>query len=152
MKVLRVGQRTGGREQEAGSIRQEVEGIGQRQRPGTAGGVCFITIEDETGHANLVVFQNLFERYRKEILQARLLMVEGKLQREGKVIHVIVKSCYDYSDLLYQLTTVEPSDPLPELDERQDEQKGGRFPAKNKRSQVRKVVQGEIFPSGRNFK
>ncbi len=42
-----------------------------RQRPGTAGGVCFITIEDETGVANLVVFQNLFEKYRKEILQGQ---------------------------------------------------------------------------------
>ncbi len=42
-----------------------------RQRPGTAGGVCFITIEDETGFANLVVFQNLFETYRKEILQGQ---------------------------------------------------------------------------------
>ncbi|WP_419698982.1 OB-fold nucleic acid binding domain-containing protein [Mucilaginibacter sp. NFX135] len=49
-----------------------------RQRPGTAGGVCFITIEDETGFTNLVVFETLFDKYRKEILQARLLMVEGR--------------------------------------------------------------------------
>src|SRR5690606_41227931 len=62
-----------------------------RQRPGTAGGVCFITIEDETGYTNLVVFEKLFETYRKEILNSRLLMVEGKLQREGKVVHVIVR-------------------------------------------------------------
>ena len=50
-----------------------------RQRPGTAGGVCFITIEDETGFTNLVVFEKLFEKYRKEILHSRLLMVEGRL-------------------------------------------------------------------------
>ena len=55
-----------------------------RQRPGTAGGVCFITIEDETGFANLVIFQSLFEKYRKEVLNSRLLMVEGKLQRKAK--------------------------------------------------------------------
>src|SRR3989337_1155940 len=61
-----------------------------RQRPGTAGGICFMTIEDETGVANLVIFQNLFEKFRKEILQSRLIMVEGKLQIEGEVIHVIV--------------------------------------------------------------
>ena len=61
-----------------------------RQRPGTAGGIRFITVEDETGVANLVVFQNLFEKYRKEILQSKLLMVERKLQREGEVVHVIV--------------------------------------------------------------
>jgi error-prone DNA polymerase len=78
-----------------------------RQRPGTAGGVCFITIEDETGFSNLVVFQNLFEKYRKEILHSRLLMVEGKLQREGKVVHVIVQRCFDLSKLLIGLTSVE---------------------------------------------
>ncbi len=74
-----------------------------RQRPGTAKGVCFITIEDETGCSNLVVFQQQFTKYRKEILQARLLMVEGTLQREGEVVHVIVTGCYDLSKLLRQL-------------------------------------------------
>ncbi|RYY10579.1 MAG: error-prone DNA polymerase, partial [Chitinophagaceae bacterium] len=54
-----------------------------RQRPGTAGGVCFMTIEDETGFANLVIFETLFEKFRKEVLQSKLIMVEGKLQREG---------------------------------------------------------------------
>lgn len=80
-----------------------------RQRPGTAGGVCFITIEDETGFSNLVVFQNLFEKYRKEILHSRLLMVEGKLQREGKVVHVIVQRCFDMSKLLRGLEEVFPA-------------------------------------------
>lgn len=74
-----------------------------RQRPGTAKGVCFITIEDETGCCNLVVFQQQFTKYRKEILQARLLMVEGTLQREGEVVHVIVTGCYDLSKFLRQL-------------------------------------------------
>ncbi|MFD2147399.1 OB-fold nucleic acid binding domain-containing protein [Mucilaginibacter antarcticus] len=55
-----------------------------RQHPGTAKGVLFITIKDETGFANLVVWANLFEKYRKEILQSRLLMVEGQLQIEEK--------------------------------------------------------------------
>lgn len=49
-----------------------------RQWPGTASGICFITIEDETGTASLVMFKKLFDKYRKEILQSRLLMVEGK--------------------------------------------------------------------------
>jgi error-prone DNA polymerase len=48
-----------------------------RQRPGKAGGVCFITIEDETGYSNLVVFEKLSEKYRKEISHSRLLIVEG---------------------------------------------------------------------------
>src|SRR4029078_9531910 len=75
-----------------------------RQRPGTAGGICFMTIEDETGVANLVIFEKLFDKFRKEILQSRLIMVKGRLQREGEVIHVIVSSCYNLSKLLRQLT------------------------------------------------
>ena len=75
-----------------------------RQRPGTAAGICFMTIEDETGFANLVVFEKLFEKFRKEILQSRLIMVEGKLQIEGEVIHVIVNACYNLSPFLRQLT------------------------------------------------
>lgn len=103
-----------------------------RQRPGTASGICFITLEDETGTANLVVFQNLFDQYRKEIIQARLLMAEGQLQREGEVIHVVVRRCHNVSKLLRQLT-------VPENGEQN-------------RSQLDNVVQGKIFPEGRNFK
>ncbi|RKD86360.1 error-prone DNA polymerase [Mangrovibacterium diazotrophicum] len=71
-----------------------------RQRPGTAKGVLFITIEDETGFANLVVWANTFEKYRKVILQSRLLMVEGKLQIEGEVIHVVVSACFNLNKLM----------------------------------------------------
>ncbi|WP_316814541.1 error-prone DNA polymerase [Pedobacter nyackensis] len=85
-----------------------------RQRPGTATGICFITIEDETGITNLVVFQKLFDKYRKEILSAKLLMVEGKLQREGEVVHVIVQRCFDLSKLLKGLTEIKNGEqPLP---------------------------------------
>jgi error-prone DNA polymerase len=75
-----------------------------RQRPGTAKGVCFMTIEDETGFANVVFFEKLFEKFRKEILQSRLIMVEGKLQIEGEVIHVIVSKCYNVSAFMKVLT------------------------------------------------
>ena len=96
-----------------------------RQRPGTAAGICFITIEDETGVANLVVFQNLFEQYRKEILQSKLLMVEGKLQREGEVIHVIVQQCFDITKMLRKLTRAD-DEALPLLTlSRADEKDGG---------------------------
>lgn len=78
-----------------------------RQRPGTAKGVCFMTIEDETGFANVVFFESLFEKFRKEILQSRLIMVEGKLQIEGEVIHVIVSKCYNISGFLKILTQTE---------------------------------------------
>src|SRR6185312_11547768 len=75
-----------------------------RQRPGTARGICFITIEDETGFANLVAFQGIFDQFRKEILQATLLMVEGKLQREEKVVHVIIKRCFNLTGLLHGIS------------------------------------------------
>jgi error-prone DNA polymerase len=120
-----------------------------RQRPGTASGICFITIEDETGSANLVVFKKLFDRYRKEIIQSRLLMVEGKLQREGEVIHVVVKSCHNLSRLLHQLGAPQPQEltltPLSRADETTSP-----FLLKGKTQES--VVQGKIFPEGRNFK
>ena len=124
-----------------------------RQRPGTAGGICFITIEDETGVANLVVFRNLFENiYRKEILQSKLLMVEGKLQKEGEVIHVIVRHCEDWSKLLRTLTATNNEDlPVLTLSPR-DENDGLPFSSINKKTQVRTTAQEELFPAGRNFK
>jgi error-prone DNA polymerase len=124
-----------------------------RQRPGTAGGVCFITIEDEVGVANLVVFQSLFEKYRKEILRARLLMVEGKLQIEGEVIHVVVRKCFDLSVLLRELNTQGDQDPDLSTLSRADEKDEYASQAVNKKTQVRtKSVQLEMFPNGRNFR
>ena len=121
-----------------------------RQRPGTAGGVCFMTIEDETGFANLVIFQNLFDQYRKPILQSKLIMVEGKLQREGEVIHVIVRSCHDFTKLLKQLTQA-GNENLPVLTLAKPDEKSMPAP-QNKRSQVREQVQEELFPKARNFR
>lgn len=122
-----------------------------RQRPGTAKGVCFITIEDETGNTNLVVFQKLFDQYRKEILSAKLLMVEGKLQIEGEVIHVIVKRCFDLSKLLKGLTPSEshnlPILTLARADERSEPVSGG-----NKGVQEIRAAQKDVFYKGRNFK
>jgi error-prone DNA polymerase len=122
-----------------------------RQRPGTAKGVCFITIEDETGFSNLVVWENLFDKYRKEILQARLLMVEGKLQREGEVVHIIAKRCFDLTKLLRGLTLPE-SDGQPLLTLSRSDEKTNPFPAVNKKTQAPEPSQKEIFHGGRNFK
>jgi error-prone DNA polymerase len=122
-----------------------------RQRPGTAGGVCFITIEDETGFTNLVVFEKLFEKYRKEILHARLLMVEGRLQREGLVVHVIVSKCIDLTKMLGKLVQREQDD-LPVLTSLKADQRDAPYPAQNKRAQVRQDVAKDAFHGGRNFK
>ncbi len=60
-----------------------------RQRPGTASGVIFMTIEDETGIANIIVWPHTFERFRPVVLGARLVSVTGKMQSESGVIHVV---------------------------------------------------------------
>ena len=71
-----------------------------RQRPGTASGVIFITLEDDTGVSNIVVWPNMFEKYRKTVMQGRLLKIRGKLQREGIVTHVVANDIEDMSYLL----------------------------------------------------
>jgi error-prone DNA polymerase len=77
-----------------------------RQRPGTASGVIFITLEDETGVANLVVWPGIFERYRRVVLGAQLILARGRLQREGVVIHLVTSRLEDKSPLLRQLSSV----------------------------------------------
>ena len=75
-----------------------------RQRPGTATGVVFVTLEDETGHINLIVWNSLVESQRRELLSARLLGVNGEVQREGEVLYVIAKQLEDHSLLLGSLS------------------------------------------------
>jgi error-prone DNA polymerase len=75
-----------------------------RQRPGSAGGVIFVTLEDETGYVNLVVWSRIADAHRKAMLAARLLGVRGRLQRQGEVRHVVVDALEDRSALLGSLT------------------------------------------------
>ena len=88
-----------------------------RQRPGSAKGVIFITVEDETGVANVIVWPKAFEKFRRIVLTARLLRITGRLQREGIVAHVVADKLEDLSDRLDALTemdefklTVSPAD------------------------------------------
>jgi error-prone DNA polymerase len=77
-----------------------------KQRPGTASGVIFVTLEDESGQVNLVLWKQVAEQYRAALLNARLLGVAGELQVEGKVIHVIARQLFDHSGLLGDLSVV----------------------------------------------
>jgi len=108
-----------------------------RQRPGTAKGVLFVTIEDESGFANIVIWAKVFETYRREILQARLLMVEGKLQIEGNVIHVIADKCFNLSSLLRSMTAHKDPESAVSTLSRSDEKNSGTE---------------EVFYKGRNFR
>jgi error-prone DNA polymerase len=74
-----------------------------RQRPGTAKGVMFITIEDETGIANLIVWPSLYEKQRRIILSAGMLGVRGRVQREGEIVHIIAHWLTDMSGNLAKI-------------------------------------------------
>ncbi len=74
-----------------------------RQRPGSAKGVMFITLEDETGIANLVVWPHVFEKFRRAVMGANLMAVKGRVQREGEVVHLIA---HQIADLSADLATV----------------------------------------------
>jgi DNA-directed RNA polymerase len=74
-----------------------------RQRPGTAKGVIFVTLEDETGFVNVVVWRALYERFRRAVIAGRMLRVTGRIQRDNGVVHVLADHIEDISPLLDRL-------------------------------------------------
>jgi error-prone DNA polymerase len=79
--------------------------VTHRQRPGTAKGVVFVTLEDETGHVNIIVWPQVAEAQRRPLLASRLLTVFGIWQREGEVMHLIARKLVDHTPLLQGLAT-----------------------------------------------
>ena len=75
-----------------------------KQRPGTASGVTFVTLEDETGYVNLVVWKQVAEKFRPALLNAKLMGIRGELQIEGEVIHVVASQLIDHTEMLGNLT------------------------------------------------
>ena len=112
-----------------------------RQRPGSAKGVIFATLEDETGFANLIVWPNVFERHRATVMTARLLAATGTLQREGRVIHVMAERLTDLSAALRRLRD-QALDPKPA--------RRRHVPADEFKREPRDV--GDAMPEGRNFR
>ena len=76
-----------------------------RQQPGSAKGVVFVTLEDETGCVNVIVWKSVKEKQRHTLTQSRLLAVYGQWQREGEVRHLVAQYLVDMSHLLGRLTT-----------------------------------------------
>lgn len=74
-----------------------------RQRPGTASGVIFLTLEDETATANVVVWKQVYETFRRAVIAGRLLRVTGRIERDGPVVHLIAERIEDVSPLLSTL-------------------------------------------------
>lgn len=79
--------------------------ITMRQRPLTANGTIFLTLEDETGHVNVVVWQRLWERQRDVVLKASLVAVDGVMESDGEVYHLIARRLHDFGHLLAGLQT-----------------------------------------------
>ena len=79
--------------------------ITMRQRPMTANGTIFLTLEDETGYVNVVVWQRLWERQRSIILNASLIAVDGVMESDGEVYHLIARQVHDFGELAKGLKT-----------------------------------------------
>jgi error-prone DNA polymerase len=121
------------------------------QRPGTAKGVCFITIEDEEDTCNLVVFKQNFQKYRKEILSSNILCVEGRIQQEAGVTHIIVTKCYDYSRLVTLLSPT-AADRAKQIKNSQAAQKIDPYAAAYFEEEPLDDHGKRVFPKSRNFR
>jgi error-prone DNA polymerase len=111
-----------------------------RQKPGTAKGIMFMTLKDETGAGNIVIRENIFNRDRKPIIQSKLIMIEGVLQIEGEVIHVVATRCSNLNGLLSELTMTNHND-LPLLTLARGDETTSPVPDSR-----------EVFYKGRNFR
>jgi len=115
-----------------------------RQRPGTASGVIFLTLEDETGVSNVVVWPKIYERFRRIVMGGRLLRVTGYLQREGQVVHLIAQHVEDMSHKLSDLGHPQPEALNVEGLRADDTPKASRHPTRvsHPRDQAK-----QLFPS-----
>ncbi|MBK0329240.1 error-prone DNA polymerase [Rhodobacteraceae bacterium F11138] len=115
-----------------------------RQRPGTASGVIFLTLEDETGVSNVVVWPKIYEQYRRIVMGGRLLRVTGHLQREGIVVHLIAQQVQDLSHTLSELGHPQSDALTTEGPRADDTPKHSRYPARamHPRDQAKR-----LFPS-----
>jgi len=110
-----------------------------RQQPGTASGVIFMTLEDETGIANIIVWNKTFDKNRRVVLGSRLLAVRGQLQREGLVTHLVSRSFTDFTSELVQLA------------QGHDLGAADRDEGERRRREMLERQARAALPSGRNF-
>ncbi|WP_169545663.1 error-prone DNA polymerase [Sneathiella aquimaris] len=110
-----------------------------RQRPGTAAGVIFMTLEDETGTSNVIIWPKKFEQYRRIVLSSRLLLIRGELQMEQNVIHIIADQINDMSA---QLATLTEEGNIQQSDMKKSLEKPNLW---------RHPRSSNVMPKGRNF-
>ena len=119
-----------------------------RQRPGSAKGVVFITLEDETGVANIVVWPDLKDKFRREVMGARLMEVRGRVEYDDEVIHVIAAHIRDASDALYALSDDLLTPELARADEVNRPVQGSRSHFHPRAGHPRNV---RVIPKSRDF-
>jgi error-prone DNA polymerase len=123
-----------------------------RQRPATAKGVCFISIEDEIGNTNLIVWKDTYQKFRKPINGSKLLYIEGQLQIQQGVTHIIVTKCVNMSQLFARLTAAQNPD-IPVSNPSRADGKTDPVPHKIKNpASVHQLAQGDLFATARNYK
>ena len=124
-----------------------------RQRPGTASGVIFMTLEDETGIANIVVWPKIFEQFRRDVLAGRLVAVDGPVQSESGVIHVIAERIHDWTPLLAKLSARggEIDSTAPNDEPRKNGAEDSRRHPRNVRINLDVSPAAGVMPKGRNF-
>jgi DNA polymerase III alpha subunit len=125
-----------------------------RQRPGTASGVIFMTLEDETGIANIVVWPKLFEQFRAQVLGGRLVAIDGPVQSESGVVHVIAERVHDFTPMLAKLSsaavTLDTTGPTDEPRRGSAGDPRQRHP-RNVRINLDVSGAAKVMPKGRNF-
>jgi error-prone DNA polymerase len=119
-----------------------------RQRPGSAKGVCFVTLEDETGVVNLVVWPDLKEKQRQVVMGARLMEVRGRVEYDDEVIHVIAQNMVDASDQLYALSDDMLSAPLARADHVNTPLQGRKTPVAKQAVHPRDIIDQLPTPMG----
>ncbi|MEE8371310.1 MAG: OB-fold nucleic acid binding domain-containing protein, partial [Sphingomonadales bacterium] len=117
-----------------------------RQRPGTAKGVVFMTLEDETGIVNVIVWPKIMDDFRKVVMTSRLLLVKGRVQRHEDIIHLIARELQDLSGLLLDLKDGGRTGPA-----------GSRQPGDRRPQTLKGAVRGHprnasIMPKSRDFR
>jgi len=120
-----------------------------RQRPGTASGVIFVTLEDEANIANIIVWPKVFETYRRTLLASRLLMVTGKLQKQGIVAHVVADKLVDLTSELSLLSAShgDQCEALARADQVKHDGRGSWRPAPHRHPR-----NAEVIPKARDFR
>ena len=122
-----------------------------RQRPGTASGVIFATLEDETGVANIVIWPKTYERYRRIVLTSRLFGIKGRVQKEGLVVHVIAD---EIEDLTHELATISSISEIGGANLARGDLEGNGFDpraAKAARQEIEQLRAARFVPKSRDF-